>query len=126
MTNAWILTLCAVVLATQFSVSASADTDIADTAFGMMEYCMNTNATPRELIRESNSAFKAGVCFGSFATIRYYFDKKAVDGVCIPTKVTLGQVVRVFNAFTQRHPEAQHETYQNIAYVALRQAFPCK
>ena len=90
-----------------FGLSTFAET--AEKAFGMMSVLLAIH-TPRP--REPITAFEAGVCFGSFATIRYFFDRKALDGVCVPTELPLLDVIKVFNAFMQSHPQAQHENYR--------------
>jgi CTP synthase (UTP-ammonia lyase) len=77
--------------------------------------------------------FHSGVCWGAFGTIQkaisvvpYSFPKEGpLLGVCAPENSTRSQLIRIFIAYTERHPEKLHKDYFFIAIAALKEAFPC-
>jgi hypothetical protein len=79
------------------------------------------------------SDFQSGVCWGAFGTIqtivtivpRSFPQNGPLFEVCLPHEGTRSQLIRIFMAYTERHPERLHEDYFFIATTALKQAFPC-
>jgi hypothetical protein len=77
--------------------------------------------------------FRSGVCWGSFGTLltaitvvpKSFPKDPPVLGVCAPEEITQSQVVKIFMAYTTRHPEELHKDYFFVALAALREAFPC-
>ena len=119
--------MCLLIVATITATSARADVVIKN-AYDMMNYCKYTQLETIDTIEKALRAvtlfdFKRGFCFGVFEII-YNFSSKLAP-ICIPQEATLGQVIRVFNAYTARHPETQHHSYKYVALLALKEAFPC-
>ncbi|MGA3081415.1 MAG: Rap1a/Tai family immunity protein [Terracidiphilus sp.] len=77
--------------------------------------------------------FHSGVCWGAFGTLQtaitvvpYSFPKEGpLLGVCAPEKSTESQLIRIFIAYTERHPEQLHKDYFFVAIAALKEVFPC-
>jgi hypothetical protein len=45
---------------------------------------------------------------------------------CVPTHVTLGQILRVVVKYVDALPERHHDQFGDLALEALEQAWPCK
>jgi hypothetical protein len=76
--------------------------------------------------------FHSGMCWGAFASIQaasriiYTDEPRPVLRVCAPASSTRTQLVAVFMRYAKEHPERLHEGFFQVAWDALRQAFPCK
>jgi hypothetical protein len=46
--------------------------------------------------------------------------------ICVPSEVTMGQVVRVVVQYTDNQPARHHELFGVLAVEALRKAWPCQ
>jgi hypothetical protein len=46
--------------------------------------------------------------------------------VCVPTPVTVGQVVDVIMKYLRAHPDRRHLSAWSLTRAALQSAFPCK
>jgi Rap1a immunity proteins len=46
--------------------------------------------------------------------------------VCNSGDVTIGQIVALIMSFYRAHPDEQNHPASDLAYAALREAFPCK
>jgi hypothetical protein len=79
------------------------------------------------------TSFKSGVCWGSFGTFQG-LSRFAIGGegrkkylkICAPSKSTLTQFIKIFEAYAEKNPQKLHEDWDLIALTALWQAFPCK
>jgi len=77
--------------------------------------------------------FPSGVCWGSFGALqtattvvpKSFPKDPPVLGVCGPEDTTRSQLVKIFMAYTARHPEELHKDYFFVALAALREVFPC-
>lgn len=56
----------------------------------------------------------------------YAFSTPAVPLVCVPPKVTLGQMAAVFYRWADERPEHWHRESASAVIVAFLAAFPCK
>jgi hypothetical protein len=70
--------------------------------------------------RDTRSAFGRGVCQGTVYGLLYASDS------CLPTGVSLLQVVRVVVAYIERRPQRMHEDFRKLSVEALHEAWPCK
>jgi Rap1a immunity proteins len=51
---------------------------------------------------------------------------QAVDMLCVPGGVTLGQMTRIIGKYMRENPAVLHEEGHFLVYQALRGPFPCK
>jgi hypothetical protein len=45
---------------------------------------------------------------------------------CVPAEGTRVQMIKVFLAYADRHPEKLHQDFADVAIDSLGDAFPCK
>jgi hypothetical protein len=45
---------------------------------------------------------------------------------CVPKEVTVGQQIRVITAYIDARPNRLHEDFRELAWEALKDAWPCK
>jgi hypothetical protein len=76
--------------------------------------------------------FKASYCWGAFAAVQGLIRMKVASEqapmlrVCVPAKSTRAQLVAVFVAYVERHPEQRHESFESVLLRSLWEPFPCK
>ena len=68
--------------------------------------------------------------FGN-ATIAQYglqpnFVSNPIMGICLPIKVTNGQMVDVLLKYLRAHPEKRHEGSWELTAHAMKKAWPCR
>jgi hypothetical protein len=76
------------------------------------------------IVKEGNPYIRArneGICVGTIDGI-----DEAADDVCVPGKVTRGQMVLVVIKYIDERPQRMHERFSKLAYEALKAAWPCK
>lgn len=78
--------------------------------------------------------FKSGLCWGAFSAFQiatHYADGagtsqfKPLFKICYPDGVTTSQLIKIFLAFVERHPEQYHKEFFQVALNANKEAFPC-
>jgi hypothetical protein len=52
-------------------------------------------------------------------------DTEQTPEICAPAASTRVQLIKIFLRYVDQHPEIVHQEFENVALVALRQAFPC-
>ena len=92
-----------------------------------LESAYTTPSACKRFMREaaltdnSGLAFLEGKCVGTIDGIG-----EAADDVCVPGKVTTGQMVLVVIKYIDERPQRLHERFSKLAYEALKAAWPCK
>jgi hypothetical protein len=77
------------------------------------------------------STFNGGECWGAFVSFiraTHYYDpdtSKPVFGICYPNNVTVSQSIKIFVAYSKRHPEQDNKDFFQVAIDANKEAFPC-
>jgi hypothetical protein len=82
---------------------------------------------------QGSQNFDAGLCLG---WVEGLLDMTAIyhglgalertpEGFCLPNTATLGQAARVIAKYLEGHSSALHFSARMLAYMALRDAFPC-
>lgn len=106
----------------------------AESALEMRGYC---KAIAQEAQTAANNTilvpttFEAGVCWGGFSAIQGYAvmaytgETETFLKLCIPQSVTRKQAVEVFYNYANAHPEMLHQEWNQVAWLALKEAFPC-
>ncbi len=106
----------------------------AETALEMREHC---RAIAQEVKLEPDTSFTMpdtygnGFCWGGFSAVQgframaFTGETDTVLALCIPPGVTRKQIIEVFYTHAQAHPESLHEEWHYVAFLALREAFPC-
>ena len=101
------------------------------------EMASNCKGVAEARIIESGVAipqnFQNGVCWGAFGTLltaisivpKSFPKDGPVLGVCAPENSTQSELIKIFMAYTTRHPEQLHKDYFFVALAALREVFPC-
>lgn len=77
--------------------------------------------------------FESGKCWGAFGTLqtaitvvpKSYPKDGPVLGVCAPEDSTHSQLIKIFMAYTAKHPEQLHKDFFFVALASLREVFPC-
>jgi hypothetical protein len=81
----------------------------------------------RSLLEERQAVwFKEGQCLGIIRGLADSFYLPPPSPFCVPHGATNEQMVRVVVSYIDRHPEKMHLNFTNLAYNALREAWPCK
>lgn len=127
MKNLPIFLVIGFVCASSFAFSQSAE-EMASNCKGIVE----AKIVNDQLAAPSD--FQSGVCWGAFGTIqtivtivpRSFPQNGPLFEVCLPQEGTRSQLIRIFMAYVERHPERIHEDYFFIATTALKEAFPCR
>jgi hypothetical protein len=75
--------------------------------------------------------FRTGVCWGAFEVLmRVVYamdpDKTPLMHVCPPGGLKQTQLIKVFLAYANQHPEQLHQEFFLLAMNSLVRAFPCK
>lgn len=79
---------------------------------------------------EFDNSFSSGECWGAFLSIQQFVVMKA-DGekpllkICVPPRITLAEIIKVFDLFVRSNPKRRSEPFAKVAFAALRSAFPC-
>lgn len=66
--------------------------------------------------------FRQGVCAGQIDTL---MDLANELGLCAPAGMTSGQAYRVVVKYIDNHPALQNQMFTELAWEALRKAWPC-
>jgi hypothetical protein len=77
--------------------------------------------------------FETGVCWGAFGTLqtaitvvpRSFPKDPPLLEVCASKGSTETQLVKIFMAYTGRHPEKLNQDFFFVAIAAFKEAFPC-
>lgn len=77
-----------------------------------------------EYIREEErSGNSSGMLLGYIAGVHDAFDTSVI---CTPSNATLGQLKAIVIKFLKENPEVWSKNGDNVIYIALGKAFPCK
>ena len=68
-----------------------------------------------------SDTYVSGFCAGVVAGLVYM----RADRFCLPAEATFGQEIQVVMAYIDKHPEQMHLQFSQLAYVALKAAWPC-
>jgi Rap1a immunity proteins len=87
----------------------------------------------RHAIKDHNTGnlehqYEAGRCVGHLAGFRdghLIGSLGASPQICIPTGVTIGQMIAIYVAWADKNPAEWHELESSTVALALRDAFPC-
>ena len=76
------------------------------------------------------TAYTTGQCWGAFAVLQEeyrwaYASQQRTFGACVPPDATRSELIAVFVAYVQRHPERRHDDFVAVANDAARAAYPC-
>jgi hypothetical protein len=66
--------------------------------------------------------FRQGICAGQ---VNALMDLANELGLCAPAGMTSGQAYRVVVQYIDDHPARQNEMFTELAWEALRKAWPC-
>ena len=66
--------------------------------------------------------FRQGICAGQ---VNALMDLANELGLCAPAGMTSGQAYRVVVKYIEDHPARQNEMFTELAWEALRSAWPC-
>lgn len=72
---------------------------------------------------EERSGTSSGMLLGYIAGVHDAFDTTAI---CTPPNATLGQLKAVVVKFLKENPEVWAKNGDNVIFLALGRAFPCK
>jgi hypothetical protein len=72
---------------------------------------------------EERSGTSSGMLLGYIAGVHDAFDNTAI---CTPSNATLGQLKAVVVKFLKENPEVWAKNGDNVIFLALGRAFPCK
>jgi hypothetical protein len=98
---------------------AEKDLDSANTITPACKHFMRAKTAQSETTL--SMAEDEGICIGIIDGI-----DEAADNVCVPGKVTRGQMVLVVIKYIDERPQRMHERFSKLAYEALKAAWPCK
>jgi hypothetical protein len=70
--------------------------------------------------------YEGGVCIGMIKGLSYAASMQPPIPFCVPDDATIGQMVRVVVSYIDRHPERMHQSFMYLAFLALKEAWPCK
>lgn len=87
----------------------------------------NGNQIMDTIRKKDSSSFSDGVLTGYVAAVYDAMsaeDKKRLE-ICVPSRVTLGQLMEVFAKFMKQNPEVWDKNASALVTVALMQSFPC-
>jgi hypothetical protein len=119
----------AIVAAALMALSISTPT-YAQTALEVESQCRGFATAA--VYADGRVQFPAGgeFCWGAFTSIQQLSRLTMVDvpllRFCAPTDSTRLQFIKVFLAYSQRHPEKSHLDFGMTALQALIEAFPCR
>jgi len=108
--------ICAALLAMATTGAMAEEVDKTETANLWLPYC---KAYVEEQPGLPAKMLSMGVCAGIVAGIFFAEECKAPDGV------TFGQQVRIVVNYIEAGPKRMHESFYQLAYEALREAWPC-
>ena len=66
---------------------------------------------------------KAGQCVGIVQATFYLMDGSYF---CAPKTATIGQVIRIMNAYMQKNPKALHLSFPDLIRLELLSMWPCR
>jgi Rap1a immunity proteins len=73
---------------------------------------------------------EAHICWGAFVVVqeqtRWVTSSGSQFGACNSPTTTRTQLIAVFVAFVDRNPKRRNDNFVDVAFDALREAFPCK
>lgn len=77
------------------------------------------------------TAYAAGAVDGLdtgnvFGQVLVGSDSDTIDFICIPPRVTLGQVQEVVTTFLKNNPAIRHDHASVLVVKAVREAWPCR
>ena len=72
---------------------------------------------------EERSGNSSGMLLGYIAGVHDAFDSQVI---CTPSNATLGQLKAIVIKFLKENPEVWAKNGDNVIYIALGKAFPCK
>jgi len=77
------------------------------------------------------SNLESGICWGAFASFdaaMHYVgeNNRPFFGVCEPSESTRSQMIKIFIAYAERHPDSYHKDFFLVALLAGRETFPCR
>jgi hypothetical protein len=75
------------------------------------------------LENENQEQFYQGICSGVAEGL--VFAGRSI-GICAPATATNGQVLRVVAYYLHSHPELLNLQFTELAYAALKAAWPCR
>jgi hypothetical protein len=104
-----------------------------ESALEMESWCrpfLSAAVLPDGSITFASERGQADECWGAFAAIQQLSDfldsgGKPVLAFCPPPAVTRLELIKVYMAYSQRHPAAGHLHFTQVALAALQEAFPC-
>jgi len=104
----------------------------AETAQEVRSWCkpfLNAKIEPNGTFYAPKS-HDSGFCWGAFAVIQEIFSMTGPAGgsprVCLPSPSNRLQLIAVFAAYVDRHPELSRLGFADVAPRSLEKAFPCK
>lgn len=71
--------------------------------------------------RSTAEPYAQGMCAGKVMAVA-----GLATGICYPSEVTVGQMIRVVARYIDERPARLHENFLILAREALRQAWPCR
>jgi hypothetical protein len=82
-------------------------------------------------MEKSFDRFQAGMCLGMVqgvqSTVYFLSDDLNNDSkFCVPTKVSIGQLVRIVVKYLKDNPKLLNESETGLIWLALKDAYPCK
>jgi Rap1a immunity proteins len=80
----------------------------------------------RFISKASDNSFSQGTCAGAVAA--QLFDSRFLPPEmksCPPSEVSVSQGVRVVVTYLEANPQRLHESFQSLAILAFRTAWPC-
>jgi hypothetical protein len=105
----------------------------ADTAQEMAGYCQPYRAAvvtgPGEIKVDADA--NSQYCWGAFSAVQDLGNlalgkaQRATLRLCLPSKSTRLELLKVFLRYMDQHPELGHYTFGQVVVRALEQAFPC-
>lgn len=109
--------VCSALMALVITASEAAEVDKSETANTWLPYC---KSYVEQELGPPAKILSMGVCAGIVMGISFAEECKAPDGV------TFGQEVRIVVRYIEARPKRMHESFYQLAYEALREAWPCR
>ena len=116
-------------LSSSFGMTSAAGAEDARSASVQLPHCKRFLARSQDQPVQGRSDLVAeGTCVGKIIAL----DDTAGTGLlpqhmrfCYPSGVNIGQMVQVVVRYLETHPARLHENFTLVAWVAMRDAWPC-
>jgi hypothetical protein len=114
-------------------LAATSSIVTGEPALEMVSRCSESFASPQlegQYVTVKHTE-ATGWCWGAFEVLQKIIvftddGKMPLLHVCAPTTSTRVQLIKIFLAYANQHPEKLHQEFTRVAVNSLKAAFPCK